>query len=129
MSAEVNTIGGQVVVVRTESLDIVQVTTNSPVTKVNVNDSIPMPFPVPGPQGPPGDSAMLVENETPSGLVDGSNATFNSANDFVPASVEVFINGLKQKPIVHYITMGTQTIIFADSPQTGDQILINYQKA
>jgi hypothetical protein len=74
-------------------------------------------------------SLNFVENETPSGTLDGSNATFTTEFNFVPASVEAFINGLKQKPIVHYITMGTQTIIFTDSPQTVDQILINYQKA
>jgi hypothetical protein len=91
--------------------------TPSPVVNVQVRGRIITP------------SLDFIENETPSGTVDGSNGTFTSQYNFVPASVEAFINGLKQKPIVHYITMGTQTIIFTDSPQTVDQILINYQKA
>jgi hypothetical protein len=88
MSVEVNTSRGEVVVVRTETLDQVKVTTSSPVTKVNVNNSIPMPFPVPGPSG----ITNLIEDETPSGTVDGSNATFTTLFEFVPASVEVWIN-------------------------------------
>lgn len=70
----------------------------------------------------------FVFNEVPQGGVNGSNAVFMSAYDFVPESVEVFINGLLQKPIIHFNTSGNQTILFTESPNSGDQILINYIK-
>jgi hypothetical protein len=97
--------------------------TNPPRVKVDVNSTTSAIIKVTG-KIIPGPSKDFIENEVPSGLVNGSNARFNSH----PESVEVFINGLKQKPIIHYTTSGTTTIILSDSPQTGDQILINYQK-
>jgi hypothetical protein len=101
--------------------------TNPPRVKVDVNSTTSAIIKVTG-KIIPGPSKDFIENEVPSGLVNGSNATFTSQYNFVPESVEVFINGLKQKPIIHYTTSGTTTIILSDSPQTGDQILINYQK-
>lgn len=74
-----------------------------------------------------GDSIVL--NETPSGLVNGSNATFVTAFSFVPESVQPFVNGLGQKRITHFNTSGTTTILFSDSPETGDIITVNYKKA
>lgn len=82
---------------------------------------------VKGDQGDPGIVDMVV-GEIPSGTVDGSNATFITAFEFVPESVDVFINGLKQKKVLHFNTSGTQTIIFSESPLPGDQILVNYLK-
>lgn len=73
-----------------------------------------------------GTGAVRVIGETPSGLVNGSNATYTTAFSFIPLSVEVFVNGLRQKLVTHYNTSGTTIITFSDSPQTGDQILINY---
>lgn len=70
----------------------------------------------------------LVSNEVPAGDVDGSNATFTSNFSFIPESVEVYVNGLKQKPITHYQTSGNQTIVLNESPLMGDQLLINYLK-
>jgi hypothetical protein len=85
--------------------------TNPPRVKVDVNSTTSAIIKVTG-KIIPGPSKDFIENETPSGTVDGSNATFTSQYNFVPESVEVFINGLKQKPIIHYINfMGTQTII------------------
>jgi len=69
-----------------------------------------------------------IEGEVPAGAVNGSNATFTTAFDFIPESVEVFVNGIRQKPITDYTTSGTTTILFTDSPLTGDIILVNYLK-
>lgn len=78
---------------------------------------------------PPSVSGELVTNEVPEGLIDGSNATFTTEFEFVPESISITINGLEQKSPENYITSGTQTIIFSSSPETGDQILIDYIKA
>lgn len=70
----------------------------------------------------------IIFGETPAGTIDGSNATFTTAFDFVPGKVAVFLNGLLQKLVTHYNTTGTDTIIFNDSPVSGDIIEVNYIK-
>jgi len=71
----------------------------------------------------------FIKNEIPQGLVNGSNALYTSAFNFVPESVEVILNGLNQQPIVEFTTIGTNQIQLNFSPLTGELILINYLKA
>lgn len=73
-------------------------------------------------------SVDLVVGETPSGLVNGSNATYTTAFSFVPESVELFINGLRQNRVTHFTTSGTTTVIISDAPLTGEPIQLNYRK-
>ncbi len=61
------------------------------------------------------EGGALVYNETPTGAVNGSNATFLSEFDFVPGSVEVFI-AIKLKPLEDYNTSGNRTITLYLSP-------------
>ncbi len=76
----------------------------------------------------PGISSLVV-NETPAGAVNGSNVTFTSLDNFVPASVAVTINGLEQIPGTDFNTSGSNTVIFTQSPETGDIIRLTYVKA
>lgn len=69
-----------------------------------------------------------INNEVPNGIINGSNNTFTSFNDFIPESVVLSVNGLAMKPIEDYITTGTNTVIFNFSPQVGENILLNYIK-
>ena len=73
--------------------------------------------------------ANQVFGEVPSGAVNGSNATFTTAYNFVAGSVQVFVNGLLQKIITDYNTSGTTTILLAVSPTVNENILVNYLKA
>lgn len=73
--------------------------------------------------------AEYVINETPTGMVNGVNATYTSAFNFIPESVQIEINGIDQYNPEHFVTSGLTTIIFNDSPETGDIIKIDYQKA
>lgn len=68
-------------------------------------------------------------NEIPSGAINGMNATFTTQHDFVPGSVEVYMNGLKQKLIDDFNTTGVRTILLAQSPNSNENILVNYIKA
>ena len=72
-------------------------------------------------------AGVFVIGETPSGLVNGSNATFTTISQFVPESVQVFINGISQTNVIDYITSGTNTIILNISPVVGDYIRTNYK--
>lgn len=69
-----------------------------------------------------------VIDEVPAGLINGSNATFTTAYNFDPATLEVFLNGLKQKVTDDYSTSGTTTIIFTFSPLTGERVTVDYIK-
>ena len=72
-------------------------------------------------------SGSFVFGETPSGAVNGSNATFTTAQNFVAESVQVFINGVSQTTGVDYTTSGSTTITLNVSPVSGDYIRVNYK--
>lgn len=72
-------------------------------------------------------AGIFVIGETPSGTINGSNATFTTASGFVPESVQVFVNGVSQTNTVDYTTSGVNTIIFNFSPVNGDYIRVNYK--
>lgn len=69
-----------------------------------------------------------VIGEIPAGAMNGINATYTSEFDFVPESVEVFLNGVRQKIIDDYQQIGTTQIQFIASPGINEKILINYKK-
>lgn len=73
--------------------------------------------------------AEIVYGEVPSGAINGSNATFTTAYEFEPETVQVILNGLIQKLVQDYNTSGTQTITLNVSPNSGETLTINYQKA
>lgn len=77
----------------------------------------------------PSSGGMRILDEIPGGAINGSNATFITANNFKPESVEITLNGLSQRKGAgfDYITTGNNTIIFAVSPDAGDTILIDYE--
>ncbi len=71
---------------------------------------------------------VRVFGEVPSGVMNGSNATFVTAYNFVPESVQVFLNGLLQKIVSDYSTSGSTVIMLVSAPQAGENILVNYLK-
>ncbi|MBA3830091.1 MAG: hypothetical protein H0X33_14210 [Taibaiella sp.] len=82
-----------------------------------------------GGQGVPGNgSANDIKNEIPTGAINGSNATFFSLYNFIPESVEVFLNGLKLKNITEYNTAGNTQITLNVSPTSTEYLIINYTK-
>lgn len=72
----------------------------------------------------------LISNETPGGVVDGSNATFTLANTVSPAnSLQLYANGLLLQAGVDYNIQSDSSILFVSAavPQPGDILLANYQ--
>ena len=69
-----------------------------------------------------------IKNEIPLGLINGLNTNFTSQYHFIPESVEVFLNGLKQQKITEYQTLGNNTIIVSNSLNTQEIVTINYIK-
>jgi hypothetical protein len=71
----------------------------------------------------------LVFREIPSGTINGVNDTFTTAYNFIPESVQPFVNGVLQTIVNDFQTIGTDTIQFAVSPSSGESIVITYRKA
>jgi hypothetical protein len=71
--------------------------------------------------------SSVVANEIPTGSINGSNTAFNLANTPVTGSVQVYLNGVKQKPTTDY-TIATATITFVTAPSTGDYVEVIYFK-
>lgn len=79
-----------------------------------------------GEKGDDGPAVNTIYGEELSGLINGSNAVFTTAFNFQPGKLALYINGLLQKIILDYQTVGTQTIILSNSPQVGEQITVSY---
>jgi hypothetical protein len=73
-------------------------------------------------------SQTHIKNEIPNGVINNSNTIFISQNNFIPESVEVFLNGLIQQKIIEFQTIGNNNITLTTSPTIGEIVLINYIK-
>lgn len=82
-----------------------------------------------GPCG--GDAPSFVDGDLPTGIVDGSNATFTlSAVPSPASSLSVYRNGMLQKPLVDYTATGNSIqFVSASTPQPGDTLLASYRTA
>lgn len=71
----------------------------------------------------------FIEAETPSGFIDGVNATFRLAGAPAPqASLHLYRNGLIQKPGFDYLLSGlTITFFPASKPTAGDSLIAFYR--
>jgi len=87
-----------------------------------------------GPCGSAGGTSSNVayaDSETPSGAVNGVNATFTLLNAPSPAaSLELFRNGILMTPGSDFVLSGTTVTFYTWSvPQTGDTIVASYRYA
>ncbi len=75
-------------------------------------------------------SNSFVANETPSGTINGSNATFTTSVAYIGGSLEVYVNGIRQIPTTHFTETTPASGIFTlgDAPLTGDLVSVSYQK-
>jgi hypothetical protein len=85
---------------------------------------------VDGSSGPCGGGApTFVDGDLPTGIIDGSNATF--ALTAVPApstSLAFYRNGMLQKPALDYTATGNSVqFLTAATPQPGDTLLASYR--
>ena len=75
-------------------------------------------------------SELFVEDEVPTGIINGENRTFTLLEAPVPVnSLQVYSNGLLLKAGIGYDLTGTTvTMKFGNIPQTGDVVWVNYKK-
>lgn len=84
---------------------------------------------VDGTSGACGSVVAFVDEESPGGVVDGSNVAFTIANAPAPAtSLHLFRNGILQKVGFDYSLNGsTITFVSGAVPQPGDTLLASYR--
>jgi hypothetical protein len=69
----------------------------------------------------------FIDDETPSGLVNGSNKAFTIAKTPNPtASLKVYVNGQRMRITEDY-TLSARTITFVTAPPTGSIVLVDYR--
>lgn len=74
-------------------------------------------------------TSNFIENEVPSGAIDGTNMTFTLANTPVAGSVQLYLNGLRQKSGAgNDYTISGATITYLAAPKTGDMLTADYRK-
>jgi len=75
-------------------------------------------------------STSFVTNETPTGLVNGSNTAFDTANNYVGGTLQVFRDGqLMKGGGDDYTETDSNTFTFTTAPLTGSVLLVSYQQA
>lgn len=69
----------------------------------------------------------FINNETPTGDINGVNTDFVLANEVESGSERIFVNGMRMQLTGDY-TISSQTITFLTAPPTGSVILVDYVK-
>lgn len=77
-----------------------------------------------------GVATNLVDNETPTGLVNGVNTVFTTAFSFSTGTTHLYRNGLRQQlgGGNDYTETAANQITFVSAPLLGDILIIDYQK-
>lgn len=81
-----------------------------------------------GSQGIPGPITIPVIGEILTGTINGSNATFTTTFEFVPGTLQLYVNGVRQNQPDDFNTSGMQTVILAQSPTIGERLQVDYIK-
>jgi hypothetical protein len=66
----------------------------------------------------------FVVGEVPSGLINSSNTTYTTSQDF--DEILVYLNGVRMKQSVDYNVTGSNIFVFTYAPTTGDSLLVDY---
>lgn len=68
----------------------------------------------------------IVVGEVPSGTLNGTNTTFTTSHNYVPGTIEVFRNGLREHLSIGFTEASANTIAFSTAPLSSDDVLVNY---
>lgn len=76
-----------------------------------------------------GGEAGKAYDETPTGAINGSNAAFSTAFNFVSESLDVILNGLTLTRIEDFTVTGPNSFQLTASPLAGEILRVNYTKS
>ena len=72
-----------------------------------------------------GGSARIIDSSF-TGLINGTNATYTTPTSFIPNSVAVYVDGLRQKRALHFNESAPNQIVFTSPIATGSTLVIDY---
>ena len=70
--------------------------------------------------------SKFIDDETPTGTINGSNQTFYLSNAPIPSSVKVYLGGVRLRVTQDY-TLSGRTLTFTNAPQVGEILLADYR--
>lgn len=72
---------------------------------------------------------QIVDEETPTGAINGTNATFTTAVHPIAGSLKVYLNGIRMRSAVDYTFTAPNTITFINgvAPQPSDILTVEYR--
>jgi len=94
----------------------------NPVQDMTFSQFVEQPFPTTVEVGD------LVNGEIPSGVIDGVNTVFITANPFKTSTLAIFLNGVKLMNNVDYTLNIPQQFTLNSAPSVGDSLRIDYLK-
>jgi hypothetical protein len=94
----------------------------NPVQDMSFSQFVEQPFPTTVEVGD------LVNGEIPSGVVDGTNTVFITANPFKTSTLAIFLNGVKLMNNVDYTLNIPQQFTLNSAPSAGDSLRVDYLK-
>jgi hypothetical protein len=72
------------------------------------------------------EGTQFIIGEIPTGALNSINKIFTAANPFAPNSLEVFLNGLRQRRSDDYDEISSTQFQFVAAPRASDSISIDY---
>ena len=75
------------------------------------------------------DYTKFVFNEIPTGAIDGINISFNTANDYLTGTLQIFYNGLLLRPGLDFTEDGSNKYSLTFAPDAGSDIYHHYIKS
>jgi hypothetical protein len=75
-------------------------------------------------------AATFIDEEVPTGAINGSNTAFTLANSPVETSVKVYLNGQRLASGAGFdFTVSGTALTLAYAPDTGDVLVVEYRKS
>ena len=81
------------------------------------------------PSLPPSVLSDSIYNETPGGLINGTNTVFSTAYAYITGTLRVFVNGLRQEMTTDFTETTGTTFTFVLAPTTSSRLIIDYTRA
>jgi len=75
-----------------------------------------------------GGGVNFVDEELPTGAINGINMVYTTANNFITTSVKIYYNGLRISALLSDFTItGSNQFTLSFAPQVGDILVVDYR--
>ncbi len=60
--------------------------------------------------------------------VTGFRTVFSTVENYLPGTLEVHLNGVRQRRGVHFVESGAHELTMAEAPRAGDSLAVQYEQ-